>query len=138
MCQRRIALSIAVATACLTAPRQLRAQDTLTARAVIQRPVPPPPSPDMMVSLRELTLAPGASATNKHTHPGVVVVYVISGSIEVALGGQPTRVYRAGESFTEDPGQLHASTRNVSTTEPARFLAYVLSPKGVPLSSPVK
>jgi quercetin dioxygenase-like cupin family protein len=92
---------------------------------------------DMMLTVRELELAPGAGG-EKHRHPGPVVVFVLSGSVEVHLDGQPPKVFHAGESFSEDAHQLHISTRNVSSTEPVRLLSYVLSRKGEPLTQPEK
>jgi len=50
-----------------------------------------------------------------------------------------TRVYRAGESWSEPPGALHSVSRNASQTEPARLLAvFVLNTGDTPLTTPVK
>jgi quercetin dioxygenase-like cupin family protein len=92
---------------------------------------------DMMLTVRELELAPGAVGA-KHRHPGPVVVYVLSGSVEVHLEGQPSKVFHAGESFSEDAHQLHVSTRNMSTTETVRLLSYIISRKGDMLTQPEK
>jgi uncharacterized RmlC-like cupin family protein len=51
------------------------------------------------------------------------VIYVLSGSIRSQVEGEPARVYRAGESFYEAPGAHHLETLNVSSTEPAKWLA---------------
>jgi quercetin dioxygenase-like cupin family protein len=92
---------------------------------------------DMVLTVRALELAPGAVG-QKHRHPGPVVVYVLSGSVEVHLDGQPPKIFHAGESFSEDAHQLHVSTRNISTTEPVRLLSYILSKKGEALTQPEK
>jgi quercetin dioxygenase-like cupin family protein len=63
-------------------------------------------------------------------------VYVLEGAVEIAHQGAPAKVYRAGETFYEDPHQLHISTKNRSEAEPARILAYHLSHKGEPLTLP--
>jgi quercetin dioxygenase-like cupin family protein len=76
--------------------------------------------------------APGA-ATPFHTHPGIVVVTVLSGAITFNVNGGET-VYKEGESFVEVPNQV-AQARNAGT-EPARVMASFLIPPGAPLSMP--
>lgn len=80
------------------------------------------------VTLLELEYPPGGSS-GPHRHPGPVVVYVLSGAIRSALDDEPPKTYRAGESFFEPAGALHAVSGNASDTEPARFLAFLLTPK---------
>ncbi len=91
--------------------------------------------PDMMLTVRKLEFAPGAVGES-HRHPGPVVVYVLSGSVEVHLSGQPPKVFHAGESFSEDAHQLHISTRNISKTKPVRLISYIISHKGEALTQP--
>lgn len=74
--------------------------------------------------------APGA-ATPLHTHPGIVVVTVLSGAITFNVNGGET-VYKEGESFVEVPNQV-AQARNTGTA-PARVMASFLIPPGAPLS----
>lgn len=78
-------------------------------------------------TLLELEYPPGGDS-GAHRHPGPVVVYVLSGAIESAIDDEPPKTYRAGDSFFEPAGVLHAVSRNASRTEPARFLAFMLSP----------
>lgn len=92
---------------------------------------------DMVLTVREIVLPPG-SVGEKHRHPGPVVVYVIDGDLEIQLQGQPPHVYHRGETFSEDPGQLHLSSRNASQTTPVRLLSYILSRNGEPLTQPEK
>lgn len=68
--------------------------------------------------------APGA-APSPHTHAAsaFIYAYVLSGRIESRVDDGPSRVYKAGESFHETPGSLHAVSRNASRTEPAKLLA---------------
>jgi quercetin dioxygenase-like cupin family protein len=92
---------------------------------------------DMMLTVRELEFAPGAVG-GSHRHPGPVVVYVLSGSVEVHLDGQSPKVFHAGESFSENAHELHVSTRNMSKTKPVRLLSYIISRKDEPLTEPEK
>jgi quercetin dioxygenase-like cupin family protein len=65
--------------------------------------------------------------------------YVISGAIESKVNDGETRIYRAGESWSEPPGATHSISRNVSKTEPAKLLAvFVLDTNDNPLTTPVK
>jgi quercetin dioxygenase-like cupin family protein len=76
--------------------------------------------------------APGA-ATPFHTHPGIVVVTVVSGELTFWVNGAE-KVYKEGESFVEVPNQV-ARARNVGTAT-TRVMASLLIPAGAPLSNP--
>jgi quercetin dioxygenase-like cupin family protein len=67
---------------------------------------------------------PGAaSAPHVHTKTGFIYAYVVSGQIESKVNDGPTRVYKAGESWSEPPGATHSISRNASKTKPAKLLA---------------
>jgi len=89
---------------------------------------------DMLLSVGEITIAPGASSP-KHRHPGPTFVYVLEGSVESEVEGTPSKVYSVGESFYENPRQLHILTRNPSASKAARILVYHLSKNGEPLTT---
>jgi quercetin dioxygenase-like cupin family protein len=67
---------------------------------------------------------PGGSSP-AHTHPDSAFIYatVLEGAIRSKVNDGPEKVYRAGESFAEVPGDRHGVSKNASTTEPARLLA---------------
>jgi quercetin dioxygenase-like cupin family protein len=49
-----------------------------------------------------------------------------------------TRIYRAGESWSEPPGAIHSISRNASKTERAKLLAiFVLDTNEKVLTTPV-
>ncbi|WP_298885359.1 cupin domain-containing protein [uncultured Bradyrhizobium sp.] len=86
----------------------------------------------------EVNYAPGA-ASPPHTHAksAFIYAYVISGAIESKVNDSETRIYRAGESWSESPGALHSISRNASKTEPAKLLAvFVLDTNDSPLTTP--
>ncbi len=60
-----------------------------------------------------------------HTHPSSAFIYatVLEGAIRSQVNDGPVRTYRAGESFSEFPGDRHGVSENASDTEPARLLA---------------
>jgi len=67
---------------------------------------------------------PGASSP-AHTHPPSAFIYatVLEGEIRSQVNDEPARTYRAGESFTELPGDRHLVSANASSTQPARLHA---------------
>jgi quercetin dioxygenase-like cupin family protein len=67
---------------------------------------------------------PGGSSA-AHTHPASAFIYatVLEGAVVSKVNDGPETVYRAGESFSELPGDRHAVSRNASPTERARLLA---------------
>jgi quercetin dioxygenase-like cupin family protein len=54
------------------------------------------------------------SSPIRHTHPGEEIIYVLEGSLEYQVDGQPTRVYNAGEALTVPARVIHA-VRNTGT-----------------------
>ena len=65
----------------------------------------------------------GTSPSHKHAKSAFIFAYVVSGAIESQVNDEPKRVYRAGESWYENPGSHHRVSRNASATEPAKLLA---------------
>ena len=67
---------------------------------------------------------PGGSSP-AHTHPKSSFIYatVLEGEIRSKVNDGPEKVYRAGESFAELPGDHHGVSANNSKTQPARLLA---------------
>lgn len=68
--------------------------------------------------------APGGSSPG-HTHPRSAFIYatVLEGAIRSQVNDGPVRVYHAGQSFAELPGDHHGVSANASSTEPAKLLA---------------
>jgi quercetin dioxygenase-like cupin family protein len=87
------------------------------------------------VTTVEVDYAPGGSST-AHRHPGLTFAYVLEGEIVSKVGDEPEKTFATGEMWMETPGQLHAVSRNASSTKPARLLAILLAEKGKPLTTP--
>ncbi|TCK33491.1 quercetin dioxygenase-like cupin family protein [Paraburkholderia sp. BL8N3] len=70
-------------------------------------------------------LYPPGGASHAHTHAKSAFIYgyVVSGSVVSKVNDERERVYKAGESFFEEPGSHHSVSRNASKTEPAKLLA---------------
>ena len=63
--------------------------------------------------------------SDAHMHPKSAFIYatVLEGAIRSQVNDGPVTTYRAGESWSEQPGDRHLVSANASTTEPARLLA---------------
>jgi quercetin dioxygenase-like cupin family protein len=60
-----------------------------------------------------------------HTHPKSAFIYatVLEGAIRSQVNDGPVTTYKAGESFSELPGDRHSVSANASETERAKLLA---------------
>ncbi len=59
-----------------------------------------------------------------HRHPAGAHVYVLDGSVIFGIDDHEPVVLKAGDSFYEPPGALHAVSRNASEDRPASLLAF--------------
>lgn len=66
-----------------------------------------------------------ASGSPSHRHPTSAFIYarVLEGAIRSKVNDEPERTYRAGEGWTEKPGDHHQVSHNASGTEQAKLLA---------------
>src|SRR5262245_57117351 len=55
---------------------------------------------DAAVTMVEVSFGPGGAGT-AHRHPGPAFGYVIEGTYELGINDQPTKLYKAGETFQE-------------------------------------
>ena len=114
-----------VAAAALFAPR-VAAQETLAPGAkvsvVFDQKLPNVPGKSLRAVLVEYH--PGAGSPS-HRHPSSAFIYarVLDGAIRSKVNDEPERTYRAGESWTEKPGDHHQVSHNASEKEPAKLLA---------------
>ncbi|UGQ46233.1 cupin domain-containing protein [Massilia endophytica] len=103
---------------------------------VFDRAIPNIPGKSLIAV--EVNYAPGAkSAPHRHSKSAFIYAYVVSGAVRSQVEGQAARVYRAGEGFSELPGEHHLISENASESEPARLLAvFVVDSDDKPLSKP--
>lgn len=86
------------------------------------------------VQLR-VDIDPGKTAP-KHKHPGEEIIYVIEGTLEYRLEGQPAVTLKAGDVLFVPAGVVHSAT-NVGQTNAAELGTYIV-PIGKPLVEVVK
>ena len=65
----------------------------------------------------------GSSPAHTHAKSGFIYATVLEGAIRTQINHGPVKTYRAGESFSEFPGDHHTFEENASKTERARMLA---------------
>jgi quercetin dioxygenase-like cupin family protein len=80
------------------------------------------------VTTLEVTFEPGA-ASGPHRHPGPIFGYVLEGEFEFAVGDEPVRKLKAGDTFYEPAMALHTVSRNPSDKAKTRVLAVLVHPR---------
>ena len=73
-----------------------------------------------------------------HTHDSQAMVYVLEGSVVMQVKGETAVTLTAGQTFYEDPDDVHVVARNASQTAPARFVVFFVKNKGAPILTPTK
>jgi quercetin dioxygenase-like cupin family protein len=74
--------------------------------------------------------APGV-AFGKHSHPGAEIAYVLEGTLEYQLDGEPPLTLMAGEALFIPAGTIHAA-KNVGTGNGVELATYIVE-MGKPL-----
>lgn len=72
----------------------------------------------------------------RHAHPGEEIVYVIEGTLEYQVEGQPPATLHAGDVLFIPAGTIHAA-KNVGNVNGAEIATYIVE-KGKPLITLVK
>jgi quercetin dioxygenase-like cupin family protein len=81
--------------------------------------------------LHSFTVAyPPGGSDPVHRHEAHAFVYVLEGSVVMAVRGQKEVTLTKGQAWYESPGDVHTVSRNASSTQPARFLVVFLKDKG--------
>jgi quercetin dioxygenase-like cupin family protein len=80
---------------------------------------------------------PGASDPI-HRHNAQAFVYVLEGSVVMQVKGGKQVTLTPGQTFYEGTDDIHLVGRNASTTQPAKFLVFLVKNKGAPVLVPVK
>ena len=143
MARKQIMLARSIAQACLVMALAAAPGSAVLAQVEGLRPLVRTPLPDALrktFSVVEVTLPPGASAAPHRHGQAFVYAYVLEGAVRSQIEGAPAVDYRAGASWTEQPGAHHVLTRNLDAAKSARLLVVFVAPAGEPLKTddPVK
>ena len=94
-------------------------------------------TPGKEATMITVEYAPGWSSA-EHRHDAHTFVYVLEGSVVMAVRGGKEVTLGPGQTFYESPDDVHSVSRNASTTKPARFLVFFVKDKDKPLSTPAR
>jgi quercetin dioxygenase-like cupin family protein len=79
---------------------------------------------------------PPGGADPIHRHNAHGFVYVLEGSIVMQVKGGKEVTLKPGDTFYENPADIHTVGRNASTTKPAKFLVFLVKDKDAPILIP--
>ena len=75
-------------------------------------------------------------ASLPHRHDAHVFVYVLEGTLKMQVDGQPVLTLTPGQTFYENPNDVHRVSANASTTQPAKILVFMVKDKDKPATLP--
>ncbi len=127
-----IALALAGSAAIYAVPASSADQPTVVRKVLMQQDLPMPNTTEALI---QVTI-PVGGREGKHTHPGALMVYVVSGAISLDYEGKPNITYKAGETFFVESGKIHEGINRGN--EPAVALATFVGPKGQPITKQVE
>jgi quercetin dioxygenase-like cupin family protein len=81
---------------------------------------------------------PPGVASASHRHNASTFVYVLEGSVVMAVKGGKEMTLGPGDTFFESPDDIHSVSRNASATKPAKILVFFVKDKGAPASVPAQ
>src|SRR6185437_9386072 len=106
----------------------------ITAKQLMARDLIGAPGKQAVLSVIEV---PAGASSAPHKHEAQVFVYVVSGHLIMQVAGGPRLTLGPGQTFYENPTDIHTVSANASNTEPAQFLAFVIKDKDKPGLIPV-
>jgi quercetin dioxygenase-like cupin family protein len=133
---KHLLFAFALVTAAASAA--ISGDENATVKTVYDHPLPNVPGKSIRGVLVEY--GPGGSSS-AHTHAPSAFIYatVLEGAIKSGVNGGPVKTYRAGENFSEMPGDKHNVSANASETRPAKLLAvFVVDTDETELTTPMK
>ncbi len=115
------------------APNVAQAQQTGSKRTDLQRHDLSAPGREV-IQVR-VDFDPGY-VSPRHTHPGEEIIYVLEGTLEYEIEGQPRATVKPGDVLFVPAGAIHAA-RNLGSGNGAELATYIVE-KGKPLIAPAK
>ena len=73
-----------------------------------------------------------------HRHDAHAFVYVLEGSIVMQVKGGPEQTLGPGDTYYENPTDIHVVGRNASDSKPAKFVVVLVKNQGAPVTTPVR
>jgi quercetin dioxygenase-like cupin family protein len=108
-----------------------RAQETIT--PLISKDLAAVPDEEVLMYTVDF---PAGFSSPIHRHNAQVSVYVLEGSVIMQVKGGKEVTLGPGQSFYEDPSDVHVVSRNASDSNSAKFVVFLIHKKGSPLVIP--
>jgi quercetin dioxygenase-like cupin family protein len=89
--------------------------------------------PDKELLMLTVEYLPGG-ASLPHRHDAQVFVYVLQGELTMQIAGSPAVTLRQGQTFYENPTDVHLVSANASKTAPAKILVFMVKDRSAPAS----
>jgi quercetin dioxygenase-like cupin family protein len=93
-------------------------------------------APKQEALMLTVTYRPGG-ASLPHRHDAQVFVYVLEGEMTMQVDGHAAVTLRPGQTFYEEPSDVHRISANASKTRPAKILVFMIKDKDKPASRPI-
>src|SRR5262249_6207035 len=114
----KIRTIVAATCAAIMIAGSAAAHDGRTETVTPQFDQPIPHIPGKSLAGLEVDYAPGAaSPSHPHAKSAFIYAYVLSGEIESKVNDGETRIYKAGENWSEPPNASHPISRNASKSK---------------------
>ena len=127
-------LAVLVAAASVAAQKPAApAGPTVTRTPLMTQDLPMPGG--FVATLVRVDLPVGARE-GRHMHSGTLVAYVKEGALTLDHEGKPTTTYKAGDTFSVEPGKVHEGMNKGSV--PTQLIATFVFPKAQPMTTQVK
>ncbi len=127
-------VAIAAAIAVVATGSGVRAQQTLST-PVLAKDLPDFAGKEVVISTVEY---PAGVASPPHRHDAHTFVYVLEGSVVMQVAGRQPVTLVPGQTFYENPSDVHATSKNASQTAKAKILVFMIKDKGKPGSRPAQ
>jgi quercetin dioxygenase-like cupin family protein len=124
----------AVVTGAAVAPAEERKSEA-TVASLLARDLAGVPGKEAIMLTVEYP--PGGSSA-AHRHDANVFVYVLEGTLRMQVDGAEAVTLKAGDTFYENPDDVHRVSANASDTEPVKFLVVMIKDKGKPSTRPAE
>jgi quercetin dioxygenase-like cupin family protein len=86
------------------------------------------------LSMFEVTI-PVGGREGRHSHPGPLLVHVVSGELTIYYEGKKDTIYKVGDTFYAEPNHIHEGRNDGSV--PVVGIAAIVTPKGAALTKQV-
>jgi len=131
--KKSLLVSLCLVSLCLRAGT-LRAQQPTVTSLMSQALTDMAGKEGLMITVE---YAPGGSDPI-HRHNAHAFLYVMEGAVVMQVQGGQQVTLTAGQTFYEGPNDVHIVGRNASSTQPAKFLVFLVKPQGAPVLVPVQ